>query len=97
VFKAGGTLLPLGWIEAQEQNQQIKSCCRHPENHSIAAFYSSAADEELGIPDIYIMFCPCGCRHVKWCLSKPETAGVLVWAEPWVTSACVEALRPVWQ
>lgn len=96
VYKAGDALLPLGWIEALEQNQQIKSCCRHPENHSIGAFYSSAKDEELGIPDIYILYCPCGCQHKRFCVSKPRTAGVMVWAAPWVTSASAETLRPRW-
>jgi hypothetical protein len=97
VFKAGHALLPLGWIEQQEQTQNIPSCCRHPENHSIGAFYSSARDEELGIPDIYILFCPCGKQHAKWCLSRPDTAGVMVWAAPWVTSASAETLRPKWR
>jgi hypothetical protein len=97
VFRAGGALLPLGWIEQQEQNQQIASCCRHPENHSIGAFYSSKRDEDLGVPDIYILFCPCGKTHVKWCMSRPETAGMMVWGAPHLTSAAAEALRPFWK
>jgi hypothetical protein len=96
VYKACDALLPLGWIEKLEQNQLIPSCCRHPENHSIGAFYSSAEDEDLGVPDIYLMFCPCGAVHRTFCTSNPRTAGMLIWAAPWVTSASAEALRPKW-
>jgi hypothetical protein len=60
--------LPIRWIEALEQNQQIASCCRHPENHEIAAYYSSAEDEAKGIPDIYIFFCTCGRAHRRFCI-----------------------------
>jgi hypothetical protein len=67
--------LPMRWIEAIEQNQQANSCCRHPENHDIGAFYSSADDEAKGIPDIYIMFCKCGAFHRRLCVggSDPVT------------------------
>jgi hypothetical protein len=50
-------LIPPKWIEDLEQNQQIASCCRHPENHKIEAWYSSDADRDKGIPDIYILIC----------------------------------------
>ena len=49
--------IPLKWIEQQEQNQQIASCCRHPENHDIVALYSSQHDQDLGMPDIYVLIC----------------------------------------
>ncbi len=49
--------IPTKWIEDLEQNQKIPSCCRHPENHDIQAFYSSAEDEAKGAPDIYWFIC----------------------------------------
>ena len=33
--------LPIRFIEALEHNQQIPSCCRHPENHEISAWFSN--------------------------------------------------------
>jgi hypothetical protein len=65
-------------MEALEHNQQIASCCRHPENHEIEAWYSSDADRERGIPDIYIFTCTCGRQHKRFCVggsdpSRPET------------------------
>lgn len=61
-------LLPVKYIEALEQNQLISSCCRHPENHEVEAFYSSDADKERGTPDIYIFHCPCGRQHRRFCV-----------------------------
>ena len=58
-------LLPIKFIEALEQNQQIASCCRHPENHDIEAWRSS---ENETVPDIYIFHCTCGRRHVRFCI-----------------------------
>jgi hypothetical protein len=57
--------IPVHFIEALEQNQQIRSCCRHPENHDIEALYSSDADRNAGIPDIYVLHCTCGRRHIR--------------------------------
>lgn len=62
--------LPPRFIEALEQNQQIASCCRHPENHDIEAFHSSEAQKaspvEKGAPDIYIFHCTCGRKHRRF-------------------------------
>jgi hypothetical protein len=55
--------LPERFYTELEQNQQIASCCRHPENHDIEAWYSDAVHKEKGIPDIYILHCQCGRRH----------------------------------
>lgn len=60
--------LPIRYIEALEQNQQISSCCRHPENHSIEAWFSSPQQAETGAPDIYKFFCTCGRVHVRFCV-----------------------------
>ena len=68
VWTAGGAKLPLRYVEALEQNQQIASCCRHPENHEIEAWYSSDEDRDKGIPDIYVNFCTCGRKHVRFCV-----------------------------
>lgn len=66
--------LPMHWVEALEQNQQAASCCRHPENHTVGAFYSSARDEALGVPDIYIMFCECGAHHRRFTVGGSDAS-----------------------
>lgn len=57
-------LLPAKYIEALEQNQKIASCCRHPENHDIEAFYSSPTEK---VPNVYIFYCTCGRQHKRFC------------------------------
>lgn len=64
VAKFPKDFIPLKYIEALEQNQLIKSCCRHPENHDIEAFKSRPEEEQ---PDIYIFHCTCGRRHIRFC------------------------------
>lgn len=66
------SLLPVRYLEALEQNQQIASCCRHPEDHDIEAFYSSEAQKESGIPDIYIFHCTCGRKHRRFCVGSTD-------------------------
>jgi hypothetical protein len=61
-------LLPVKWAEKLEQDQTISSCCRHPENHDIVAWYSCEDDEAKGIPDIYIFHCTCGREHKIFCV-----------------------------
>lgn len=61
-------LLPPKYIEALEQNQKIASCCRHPENHTIEAWYSCEAQRDTGVPDIYKFKCTCGRTHVRFCV-----------------------------
>ena len=68
-------LLPAKYIEALEQNQQIAHCCRHPENHEIEAFYSSDADRDRGVPDIYIFHCTCGRKHRRFCVGGSAGSG----------------------
>lgn len=58
-------LIPQEYREALEQNQKISSCCRHPENHDIAAFKSRPEEPE---PDIYIFYCTCGRQHRRFCV-----------------------------
>lgn len=58
-------LLPVKYLQALEHNQQIASCCRHPENHDIEAF-KSKPDEPA--PDIYILHCTCGKQHRRFCI-----------------------------
>lgn len=73
--------LPVRWIEALEHNQKITSCCRHPENHEISAWFSSERDRDLGVPDIYIFHCPCGRDHRRFCVGRtsknPDTGEVV--------------------
>jgi hypothetical protein len=79
------SLIPPRFYERSlEQNQQVASCCRHPENHEISAWYSSAEDEAKGIPDIYVFHCECGRAHRTFCVggSNRETG---------------EGLRPFWK
>jgi hypothetical protein len=61
-------LLPLKYVQSLERNQKLATCCRHPENHEIEAWYSSEADRQKGVPDIYINHCTCGRRHVRFCV-----------------------------
>jgi len=53
------------YIEQQEQNQKIASCCRHPENGEIEAWKSSEKEQ---VPDIYVLHCTCGRKHQKFCV-----------------------------
>jgi hypothetical protein len=55
--------IPGRWFEALEHNQQISSCCRHPEDHDIEAWRSRS--EEIA-PDIYIFHCRCGKQHRRF-------------------------------
>lgn len=57
--------IPAKYIEALEQNQKIASCCRHPENHDLEAFYSKETET---VPDIYIFHCTCGKKHTRFCV-----------------------------
>jgi hypothetical protein len=68
-------LLPTKYVEALEQNQKIASCCRHPENHEIEAWFTSEEDRDRGIPDLYVFHCPCGRKHRRLCLGGSRGAG----------------------
>lgn len=57
-------LLPRKYIEQLEQNQQIASCCRHPEEHEVEAFKSHPDEPQ---PNIYIFYCTCGRKHRRFC------------------------------
>lgn len=61
--------LPVKYIEALEQNQQIPSCCRHPENHEIESFKSHPEEQA---PDIYIFHCTCGRKHRRFCVGAED-------------------------
>lgn len=72
-----GNLIPLKFIEALEQNQKIAHCCRHPENHEISAWYTSAnwrdkkdpfgnPEPRGGVPNVYIFHCSCGRDHRRF-------------------------------
>lgn len=73
---------PDGFIPARyyeknlEQNQQLSGCCRHPENHEIEA-RKSHPDEET--PDIYIFYCECGRKHVRWLLGQTDDTARPIW------------------
>lgn len=82
-----GSLLPARFIEAMEHNQQIAHCCRHPENHTIEAWYSSEADRDRGVPDIYIFTCTCGKKHRRFCVGGSAGSGPDAQPE----------FRPVWE
>lgn len=62
-------------IAHMEQNQQIASCCRHPENHDVEA-RKSHPDEAA--PDIYIFHCTCGREHRYFCVGLTDVRPV--WA-----------------
>lgn len=56
-------------IEAMEHNQQIASCCRHPENHEVEAL-KTHPDEKA--PDIYVFHCRCGRKHRFLCVGVTD-------------------------
>jgi hypothetical protein len=56
-------LIPIKFLEALEQNQQIATCCRHPEEHDIEAFRSHPREYA---PDIYVLHCKCGRKHRRF-------------------------------
>ena len=60
--------LPAKYLEAMEQNQLAKSCCRHPENHEVEAYDSRPG--LLNSPDIYIFHCSCGAKHRRFCVDR---------------------------
>jgi hypothetical protein len=74
--------LPNGFIPPRlyernlEYNQQIASCCRHPENHEIEA-RKSHPDEQA--PDIYVFHCTCGRKHVTFMVGKTDDEPRPVW------------------
>lgn len=82
-----GNLIPPKYVEALEQNQQIASCCRHPEDHTIEAWFSSDADRDRGVPDIYIFTCTCGRKHRRFCVGGSAGSG----------PDAVPELRPFWE
>ncbi len=61
--------LPQRFIEALEHNQQIASCCRHPENHEVEALKSHPEEEA---PDIYVFHCTCGRKHPRFCVGNGD-------------------------
>jgi len=57
-------------IEALEHNQQIASCCRHPENHEVEALKSHPSEKA---PDIYVFHCcSCGRKHRFLCVGATD-------------------------
>lgn len=58
-----------------EQNQQIASCCRHPENHEVEARKSHPAEPA---PDTYIFYCKCGKKQEFFCCGLTDKRPV--WA-----------------
>jgi len=59
------SLIPKKYLEVLEHNQQIASCCRHPEDHDLEAWYSRPEEKT---PDIYIFHCRCGRQHRRFCV-----------------------------
>lgn len=97
VWTAGGARLPLKYAEALEQNQLLSSCCRHPENHEIEAWFSSDEDKDRGIPDIYIFFCTCGRKHRRFCVGgNPKLPNGEIDYAALAASGREEERRPFW-
>jgi hypothetical protein len=65
--------LPLKYVEQYEQNQELHSCCRHPERGEIEARFSCVEAAVEGIPNIYIYHCGgCGRQHRRFCVGGGE-------------------------
>ena len=62
-------MIPDRYLEALEQNQQIASCCRHPQDHDLEAWYSRPEEK---VPDIYIFHCRCGRKHRRFCVGGDD-------------------------
>jgi len=60
-----------------EQNQLLAHCCRHPENHEVEA-RKSHPDED--VPDIYIFYCTCGRKHVRWLIGATDDVPRPLWS-----------------
>lgn len=81
VYTAGGARLPIRYLEALEQDQQLAGCCRHPENHDLSAWYSCADDAAKGTPDVYVFHCSCGRVHRRFGIGgNPMKDGVVDYA-----------------
>ncbi len=66
--------LPEGFLKANhiellERNQNIASCCRHPEHHEVEAL-KTHPDEPA--PDIYVFHCSCGRKHRFLCVGASD-------------------------
>lgn len=68
--------IPTKYIEGLEQNQLLKSCCRHPENHEIEALKSHPEEDA---PDIYIFHCTCGRKHRRLLLGAVDDVPRPIW------------------
>lgn len=89
------------WVEQQEQNQKIRSCCRNPtDNADIEAWYSSPQEKAKGVPDVYKIICR-DCTtdgmettHVKFCVggNHPLTAQYSLQERPELYDR-----RPFWE
>lgn len=66
-YSSSKNYLPFRYVEMLEQNQELATCCRHPENHTIEAWYTNEEDAENETPDLYILTCTCGRRHYRLC------------------------------
>lgn len=91
---ASGIVIPERYFEAIEQNQErepsgalaVPACCRRIRAQGmIEAWYSSPADRDRRIPDIYVMTCmECGRLHRRFCVGGS------------IKSGTVPEYRPMW-
>jgi hypothetical protein len=68
-------ILPAKYITSLETNEGLALCCRAPRDHDIEAFYSSDADRDRGVPDIYVFHCGCGRKHRRFCVGGSAGSG----------------------
>lgn len=61
-------ILPEKYLTRLQDDDRLAECCRDAVKHDIEAWYSSAADRDKGIPDIYVMYCQCGREHRRFCV-----------------------------
>lgn len=60
-------LLPAKYLTKLAEEAKY-DCCKNALEHDIEAFYSSAADQERGRPDVYVLHCNCGRPHRRFCV-----------------------------
>ena len=91
--------LPAKYIENLEQNQLIESCCRHPENHEVEAWFSCEDERPKGTPDIYKFYCTLrahACPLLLWRWRHPAVLGAALKMVLHIVHSVLSAHPPTW-
>ncbi len=61
--------IPAKFILHQQNNEELKDCCRKPENLKYEYRKTRA---EFTRPDLFVMQCGCGCNHYRLGVDGPR-------------------------